>query len=125
MLGHADGDRGQVEHLTARNGDLGCSRESSPAPPAACRLAADHLVGVGHLLQRLAQVPALTTGLSPGLPPQRLRGWLAGLPRPSEDGGFEEFRDDAATCRSSSAIRASWSAIRASWRAMWESCFTK
>jgi hypothetical protein len=38
---------------------------------------ADHLVGLGHLLQRLAQVPALAAGLAPGLPAQRLRVRLA------------------------------------------------
>jgi hypothetical protein len=39
-----------------------------------------------------------------------------GLSSPSLDGGFDELREEAASCRSSSAMRASCSAIRAySW----------
>ena len=36
----------------------------------------------------------------------------AGLSSPSADGGFEELREEAANCRSNSAIRASCSAIQ-------------
>jgi len=44
----------------------------------------------------------------PGLRPEVFRkDFGAGLANPSVDGGFEEFREFAATCRSNSAIRAS------------------
>jgi hypothetical protein len=46
----------------------------------------------------------------------------AGLSNPSLDGGWEEFRDEAASCRFNSAIRASCSAIRACNCAIVRSC---
>jgi hypothetical protein len=51
------------------------------------------------------------------LRPERPRSDLgAGLSSPSLDGGFDELREEAASCRFSSAITASCSAIRAcSW----------
>lgn len=36
----------------------------------------------------------------------------AGFVKPSDDGGFDEFREFAASWRSSSAIRASWRDVR-------------
>jgi hypothetical protein len=56
-------------------------------------------------------------GCPPGLRPDRLRSDFGdGLSSPSADGGWEEFRDEAANCRVNSAICASCSAIRAcSW----------
>jgi hypothetical protein len=52
-------------------------------------------------------------GCPPGLRPDRLRSdFGAGLSSPSADGGLEEFREEAASCRFSSAISASCSAIR-------------
>jgi hypothetical protein len=54
-------------------------------------------------------------GCPPGVRPDRPRSdFGAGLSSPSLDGGLEEFRDEAASRRSSSAIRASCSASRAS-----------
>ena len=50
---------------------------AEPGATLASALVTDHLVGLGHLLKRLAQVPALTAWLAPGLPPQRLRVRLA------------------------------------------------
>src|SRR3954469_6210586 len=46
----------------------------------------------------------------------------AGLFSPSADGGLEELREEAASCRSNSAIRASCSAIRACSWAIVRSC---
>jgi hypothetical protein len=61
----------------------------------------------------------------PGLRPDRpRRDFGAGLSSPSVDGGLEEFREDAASCRFNSAISASCSAIRACSWAIIRSCAT-
>jgi len=49
VLGDADLDRRQVEHLPAGHPDLAGVGKASPAPPAAHWVVADHLVRVGHL----------------------------------------------------------------------------
>jgi hypothetical protein len=52
-------------------------------------------------------------GCPPGRRPDRPRSdFGAGLSSPSADGGWEELREEAANCRSNSAIRASCSAIQ-------------
>ena len=56
---------------------LGRESQASPAPPAAGRLVAEHLIGVGHLRQGLPAMTALASRLAPRLPPQRLRIRLA------------------------------------------------
>jgi len=62
-------------------------------------------------------------GCPPGSRPDRPRSDLgAGLSSPSLDGGFDEFREEEASCRSSSAMRASCSTIRASCAARRASC---
>jgi len=90
-----------------------------PAAGAGARLVHDHLVG----LLDLPQVRPSRPGWPPGLRPDRPRSDVgAGLSSPSRDGGWKELREEAASCRSSSAIRASSSAIRASCSTIRASC---
>jgi hypothetical protein len=69
-----------------------------------------HLIGPLDLPQGAPLPTRLTAGLAPDRPRS---DFGAGLPNSSLDGGFDELREEAASCRSSSAIRASCSAIRA------------
>jgi hypothetical protein len=122
VLDHPDGDRRDVEHLPPSDPGrriLGGQRVA--AAGAAAGLVDDHLVRCGDLPQHAAVPPRLTAGLSPNRTRSE-RG--AGLSSPSLDGGLAALRDEDASCRSNSAIRASCSTIRACSSAMIRSCTT-
>ncbi len=80
------------------------SRASAPQPP--------QQAGSWRMTSSGSDTCSRVRPRRPGCPPGRRPVFLrsdfgAGLANPSLDGGFEEFREFAASCRSSSAIRAS------------------
>jgi hypothetical protein len=97
--------------MTLAGGPSAASSAPQPAqPPGSCTTTSS-----GTATCR--SVRPSRPGCPPGLRPDRPRSDVgAGLPSPSLDGGLEEFREEAASCRFNSAISASCSAIRAcSW----------
>jgi hypothetical protein len=71
MLGHHDRNFWQVEDLAALHPSDRPARQPGPAPAAAARLMDQLPVRHGHLRQRRAFMPVLSTRLAPGLLPQR------------------------------------------------------
>jgi hypothetical protein len=130
VLGHAQAQRRQVEHLPGLDPDhrrVGQLRAAAAAPLGQVL---HDLIGDGDLGQ-------MGAGRAPGCLPGRRRpacssarrSARAGLPSPSEDGGLDEFeeslprrRSNSATCACSVAIRRACSALAARSSAITAAC---
>jgi hypothetical protein len=111
VLDPPDGDLRDVEHLPPHDpGRRAVGGQLPTAPGAGAGLVDHDLIGPLDLPQRAALGP----GWPPGLRPDRPHSdFGAGFPGPPVDGGLEEFREEAASCRVNSAICPSCSAIHA------------
>jgi hypothetical protein len=103
VLGHAQAQRRQVEHLPRLDPDhrrVGQVRAAAAAPVGCVP---DDLIGGGDLGQVGAGAPGCLPGRRPWPCSAARRLARAGLRSPSEEGGLEELEESLASRRSSSA----------------------
>ena len=103
MLGDHDYRIRDVEHLPTGHRHLDGTGQAVAAPAADLRYVPDDHVRVGDLFQGGPGLPRRASRSTSGLLAQ---DWGAGLTRPSDDGGLDEFLDDIPRRASGSAIRA-------------------
>ena len=108
MFDHPKPARRHIEHLPHPDPDTDGIIQTGSTATAPVRPVLDNLVRIRNLPQRRSR----RTGCLPGRRPDLERNdFSGGLARPSDDGGFDEFRELSPNRPSNSATRAACSAI--------------